>query len=106
MLQNAVYPVPDLHAVKTQADQFKTQTRKDLDYDQYSHLLLSAASTYDAQFVPKATLNLRSSRPVKRAIYAHDIDEFYDAAPYDINSSVDVIEANAHDHSPVEAFAA
>jgi hypothetical protein len=38
----------------TQADQHKTQTGKELTYDQYVNLLLSAASAYDAQFAPKA----------------------------------------------------
>jgi hypothetical protein len=51
--QNAVHPVQELRAVKTQADQHKTQTGKDLTYDQYVNLLLSAASAYDAQFAPK-----------------------------------------------------
>ena len=35
--------------VKTQANQHKTQTGVDLTYKQYSNLLLSAASQFDAQ---------------------------------------------------------
>ena len=35
------------NAVKTQADQFKTQNGRDLSYDDYVRLLLSAAETYD-----------------------------------------------------------
>jgi hypothetical protein len=54
MLQNAVHPVQELRAVKTQADQHKTQTGKELTHDQYVNLLLSAASAYDGaqQFAP------------------------------------------------------
>jgi hypothetical protein len=59
LLQNAVRPVQELRAVKTQADQHKTQAGKELTYDQYVNLLLSAASAYDAQFAPKLLAVLR-----------------------------------------------
>ena len=97
MLQNAVYPIPDLRAVKAQADQHKTQTGHALNYDEYTRLLISAASQYDAQFVPKKAPN---ARPARRAVYTHELDEFYDTDDYsnqdafDIDSSLDVIEAN------------
>ena len=53
MLQNAIHPLEELHAIKTQADQHKTQSGTDLTYEQYIHLLVSAASNYDTQFLPK-----------------------------------------------------
>jgi len=53
MLQNAVHPIMELHSVKNQADQHKTQTGQVLTYQQYSNLLLSAASAYDAMYTPK-----------------------------------------------------
>ena len=49
MLENAVHPLPDLWAVKAQADQHKVQTGKTLTFNQYSELLQSAANTYDVQ---------------------------------------------------------
>ena len=53
MLQNAVHLLEELHAIKTQADQHKTQSGMDLTYEQYVHLLITAASSYDTQFLPK-----------------------------------------------------
>jgi hypothetical protein len=75
MLQNAVHPVHELRAVKTQADQHKTQTGKELTYDQYVNLLLSATSVYDAQFAPKTH---SAARAPCRAVYSHDITESSD----------------------------
>jgi hypothetical protein len=72
MLQNAVHPVQELRAVKTQADQHKPQTEKELTYDQYVNLLLSAASAYDAQFAPKTH---SAARAPCRDVYSQDITE-------------------------------
>jgi len=49
MLENAVSLIDDLHQVKSQADQIKAHTQKGLTYVQYSNLLRSAATTYDAK---------------------------------------------------------
>ena len=49
LLQNAVHPIMELKQVKLQADQFKIHTDKDMNYDKYCSLLLSAAQQYDAQ---------------------------------------------------------
>ena len=49
MLQNAVHPIMELRQAKIQAAQFRTHTGKDLSYDEYCSLLLSAAQQYDAQ---------------------------------------------------------
>jgi hypothetical protein len=99
MLQNAVHPVQELRAVKTQADQHKTQTGKELTYDQYVILLLSAASTYDAQFAPKTHFAARAPR---RAVYSHDFTTPNgDVDPgYDIDCALDVIQANGHSTRP------
>jgi hypothetical protein len=91
MLQNAVHPVQELRAVKTQADQHKTQTEKELTYDQYVNLLLSAASAYDAQFAPKTHFAARAPR---RAVYSHDFtasNEDNDPG-YDIDSALGIVQ--------------
>jgi hypothetical protein len=96
MLQtNAVHPVQELCAVKTQADQHKTQTGTDLTHDQHINLLLSAASAYDTQFAPKTHFAAQSPR---QAVYSHDITESNnDNNPaYDI----DVIQANGYPTRP------
>jgi hypothetical protein len=92
MLQNAVHPVQELCAVKTrQADQHKTQAGKELTYDQYVNLLLSAASAYDAQFAPKT---LFAARAPRRAVYSHDITESSDGSDpaYDINCALSIVQ--------------
>ena len=50
MLENAIQPIPELRAVKVQADQHKVQTGWNLSYDQYLSLVESAAANYDSQF--------------------------------------------------------
>ena len=50
ILENAVSPLKALRAVKDQADQFKTQLNKTLDYKEYSSLVTSAASNYNTSF--------------------------------------------------------
>jgi hypothetical protein len=47
MLQMAVHPIQEFHQVKATAMLLKFPTRKDLDYEEYSALLLSTASDYD-----------------------------------------------------------
>ena len=105
MLQNAIHPLEELRAVKTQADQHKTQSGMDLTYKQYVHLLVSAASNYDTQFLPKERQG--QSSPARRAVYAHDFDvhenadiiESVDGA-YDIDTGLDTLHAYATNHSP------
>jgi hypothetical protein len=91
MLQNAVRPVQELRAVKTQADQHKTQTGKELTYDQYVNLLLSAASAYDAQFAPKTHF---AARAPCRAVYSHNITESSDGnnPAYDIDCALGIVQ--------------
>ena len=50
MLENAVFPIQDLRAVRDQASQLQVRLGTTITYDEYCSLLLSAASTYDAQF--------------------------------------------------------
>jgi hypothetical protein len=94
MLQNAVHPVQELRAVKTQADQHKTQTGKELSYDQYVNLLLFAASAYNAQFAPKTHF---AARAPCRAVYSHDFtasNEDNDPA-YDIDCALSIVQPKA-----------
>jgi hypothetical protein len=87
-----VHPLQELRAVKTPADQHKTQARKELTYDQYANLLLSAASAYDALFAPKTHFAARAPR---RAVYSHDFTASNEdnADPgYDIDNALNIIQ--------------
>jgi hypothetical protein len=99
MLLNAVHPVQELRAVKTQADQHKTQSGTDVTYDQYVRLLLSAASTYYAQFTTKTPFAARTPR---HAVYSHDVAGSNDGddSDYDIDSKLDIIQAYGHSTGP------
>ncbi len=95
LLQNAVYPIMELQQVKMQAAQFKTQTGKDLSYDKYCSLLVSAAQQYDSQHAGKA------GNTAKYQIYQHDIfpdhdpDPAYDTGNFDIDQPLDLIQVHA-----------
>jgi hypothetical protein len=98
LLENAVHPLEELRAVKNQADQHKVQGGKELTYDEYESLLLSAANNYDSQFKPKSGPNGR------RAVYLHDTsdadaDDQHQADDYDIDTPIDTILANAHNRN-------
>jgi len=75
----------------------------ELTYEQYCNLLLSAASAYDASFAAKEAPSLW---PKNRAVYLHDVVEadFYDAQEdmltYDIDVSIDVLQAQVHHQKP------
>ena len=96
MLKNSVHPVDELQQVKNQADQYKTTTGNDINFNQYVSLLLSAATQYDAQFEPKKPPN--TSQSDKHSVYAHDLgaEVSDDMSWYDIDSSVDTLQANLH----------
>jgi hypothetical protein len=65
MLETAVHPLQELCQVKATAALVKVHTKKDLDYEAYSSLLLSAASDYDSKHgVSKG----------KRQVYALEVD--------------------------------
>ena len=64
MLQNAVNGIMELRQVKNTADQMGTTSGSTLTYDEYTTLLLSAATAYDDQFTAKKA---------KRHVMMHDI---------------------------------
>ncbi len=96
LLETAVHPVAELRAVKIQADQQKTHTNKDLTYEQYCALLLSAAQQHDTR------LSKTPMKAPKRHIYDHEVFEVVtsdgespDEVAYDIDSDIGTIEVNA-----------
>ena len=101
MLQNAVHPLQELHQVKNQADQLQAFHGKTMKYESYCNLLLSAASNYDAQFVPKTRSEHLGIKSAKREVYSHDlqdgIEDSYDSTLYNLDSSVVELQANLHD---------
>lgn len=89
MLENAVYPVPALRTIKTQAEQHKAHTGVDLSYSQYSALLLSAAQQHDKMLVGP------SNRYQRRQVYQHEQgDEGSDYDGYSIDSPIDYLSIN------------
>jgi hypothetical protein len=90
MLQNAVNGIDELRQVKNTADHIATTNGSPLSYDEYTTLLLSAASAYDNQFQPKRT---------KRQVLVHETEERYEpieeTEPYDIDCPVSSIQAYA-----------
>ena len=90
MLENAVSPLKALRVVKYQADQFKTQLNKTLDYEEYSSLVASAASNYDTYF------KIKTSKPSRR-VYYHQNDlasDSEDSNNYNIDIPASTILAN------------
>ena len=70
-------------------------TGKDLMYEEYCSLLMSATQQYDIQ------RNERKDKVVQRQIFEHGLtfdetEEFYDTNPYDIDQQVELIEANVY----------
>ena len=81
MLENTVSPLKALRAVIDQANQFKTQLNKTLDYEEYSSLAVSAPSNYNTSF--KVKINKPS-----RKVYYHQNDaasNSKDSNSYNIN---------------------
>ena len=82
--------------MKIHADHQKVKDGTELKYEDYCSLLLSIAQVYDKHFFKKCTPKS------KWHVYEHELDsihedgEFYDAFSYDIDSDINVIEANAH----------
>lgn len=95
MLQNAVHPIAELRQVKLNAAQLKTFTGRDLNYDEYRSLLLSAAQQYDNQ--TKGS----SNKIAKRRVYEHDLyqpmeeqETWYDAS-FDIDLPLPDLQIHA-----------
>ena len=107
LLENAVHGIPELRAVKTQADQLLIQSKIALTYTEYCDLLSGAAGNYDQSFVNAPSRNRPPPRD-RRMVLNHelypdpdqDVSSYKVAEPsdctYDIDSSLDVITANAH----------
>ena len=92
MLQNAVSGVPELHAVKVQAQYDKVRGLVALDYDKYCTLLLSTATNYDLKHAPQKARD-------RRAVNYHDQyypDQEHDDAP-NIDTEIFNLMVNAHD---------
>ena len=83
MLENAVFPLPELRLIKSQADQHKALTGTALSYEQYLALVLSAATAYDVSLAPDNTTMRRTKA---RHMYEHDI--IYDNNSQDIDTDV------------------
>jgi DNA-binding MarR family transcriptional regulator len=103
MLENAVAPLEELRQVKNNADLHTTRTGESLTYDQYSNLLLSAASAYDSMYTQS------KSQTKQRNVYFHNTaeDDYddengscnSDGELYDIDCPIGVIQANVHDRN-------
>ena len=104
MLQNVVAGVPSLNHVKIQSDHDRAHGKRELSYDNYVTLLLSAASTHDATkgFTSKTKLRAYSSQLNQynlnsTSIVQHDYDDgmthnidsecIFAEEPYEINES-------------------
>ena len=61
MLENKVDSIGPLRAIKNQSDQYLSHSGRELTYEQYSNLLLSAANNYD---IPFSSSGSQSSRKV------------------------------------------
>lgn len=97
LLENAVAPVKPMRLVKDQADQMSTHTGKDLDYDQYAGLLLSAATNYDMQFASTSSKSTRKvyNTELDSSDFAMDSpSEVTEDTDYDIDASATTLLAN------------
>lgn len=70
VLQNAVFPSPELRAVKTQGHQLQTTTGKALNYEQYLALLTSVAQYIlnVAQALQTQSIRLELTRWIHRDV--------------------------------------
>ena len=91
MLENAVAPVKALRSVKDQSDQLKAHRLRDLTYDEYNALIMSAATNFDSKF---KTPVKKSSRTVYEHDLYGDVDDDGDSDNYGIDLPLDVIQAN------------
>jgi Reverse transcriptase (RNA-dependent DNA polymerase) len=101
MLENAVHDISELRQVKNNADLEKTKTGQVLSFDQYTSLLLSAASALDTQYTTKR---------VKHQVFQHELfnnvdDEVpgdsYDS--FDIETPVSTLQAYAAMHNKAKS---
>lgn len=66
--------MPPIPAVKNQANQLMTTSGTDLTYEEYSHLVLSAAVSYDNELPLFGTgqPTMASQLPIVWSSYVHD----------------------------------
>ena len=89
LMENVVHPIDELRHVKSQENQMKVQSGKDLTYVQYIGLLTSAMQQYDKS---KAT-HSKYSMP-NRHVNSHEVMDNMSDVGYGIDSDVDTILAN------------
>ena len=98
MLQNAVAGVPSLNHVKTVSDHDKAHGKGELSYDSYVNLLLSAASTHDANigFTSKSRLKAYLVNQEYYNIHNHDFQIDHEEI-YNIDTACITDEENLHE---------
>ncbi len=82
---------------KNQADQLLLFHFKTIHFDSYFKFLLSAASSYDAEFAPKGRGGFITAKASKRNVYAHDFPDYGDDEindTYNLDSDVVDLLAN------------
>jgi hypothetical protein len=90
MILNAVKGLQPFQSVKENENNSFKRTGTNLDYENYSELLLSAAENYDMQISPK-----KGPKNSTRGVYSTSITKDHDNDDgLDIDSSVDMIQAN------------
>ena len=97
ILENVVSSHNELRMIKAQADQLKSLNGSVLIYTQYSILLQSSVNTYDASLsgnTKKHTMSVHTSEQSHSTERADNHNN--DDTPYDIDSPIDMIQANIH----------
>jgi len=72
-----------------------------MKYNTYCNLLLSATSSYNAQFAPKGRSDCTTAKAPRRNVYVHDLADYRDDdinGIYNLNSDVIDLQANVHKH--------
>lgn len=101
ILENLVSSHNRLRTIKTQADQVKALNGSVLTYAQYNTLLQSSANIYDASLSG-------SNKKYTRSVYMSEQldnteqDDLHnnEDTQYDIDSPIDMIQANVHQNRP------
>ena len=104
LLKNAIASSPPLRDVKDQANQHLTRSRQDLNYDQCSNLILSAATNQSMQFSPSGSQisrNVYVTESNNSDISRDSISDFTeDNINYDIDASSSTLLINVSNQSP------
>ena len=97
LLKNAIASSPPLRDVKDQANQHLTRSRQDLNYDQCSNLILSAATNYYSHFSSSSSQN-----SIK--VFSTEIGET-NLSHHSIFEAIEEIEDDAIDDSATKLLA-